>query len=176
MRIGNRRNTAVININAQGIRARFEPHAVRNAARPGDVRAPQRDKPALTFTSPSVDLEIVDVSRIRRTIIANREQVVILIVGESQHEPAIVCRIDDCFHPAVVQRSGFSNQNTLKAHAISLKGIRPERPRISSIGIMGIPGERCREHVSRLWRLCSRYATTRYCYSDKKDSPHRVIA
>ena len=68
----------------------LEPDYVRHSSRPGDILAPHGHKPSLAGACPLVDLEIVDVAGKRRPIIADREEVIVLIVRESQNEPAII--------------------------------------------------------------------------------------
>jgi hypothetical protein len=70
--------------------------------RPVDVRAPERRKRAGV---PPVDLEVFLASWREAGVIADREQVIVVVVLKAQDESAVVDRIRFDFDPAVVKRS-----------------------------------------------------------------------
>ena len=65
---------------------------MRLAARPGHVLLEQRKEASGAGAIAPVDLQIVHISRRWRGVIANREQIVVLVVAESENESTVIDR------------------------------------------------------------------------------------
>jgi hypothetical protein len=108
-RVANCPDTLPIEENEKAVASGLESDPMGGSARPGDVHTPQGDKSSLASAGSPIDLEIVGIAWRRCLVIPNGEDVVVLVVGKPEDQPAIVNRVRERLHPTVGQRHRVSD-------------------------------------------------------------------